>query len=197
MGRVAGIAGALVIMAGVTAGSAAAFPGRSAVSAYQTMHGNAFKLTAVTSRDGPAGIARASASNCQPLTGTLVALVQIHNLSAQVLDCYVAASGPAPVIALLSGLAKTLGFGNVAYYDQDNEQGNGLIVFVGNNDNGCTVFGVTGDTAVNFEDSTDQSWVTSNSGHTKVDADDQAGTDQNISPTTDFAFAPASVGCKR
>jgi hypothetical protein len=127
--------------------------------------------------------------------GSLQLTLQLLGLSVQVSNGYIGASGPAAVVQVACALplSETDGLGSLCVYSGDNETGEGLIFFPGDNVKAGTCFYVYGDTS-NFADNTDQPWdLASVNGNCDnggvVDALDQSGQDENINPPVDTGQA--------
>jgi hypothetical protein len=136
----------------------------------------------------------APASYDQPYS--LELLLEVLGLSVQVSNGYVGATGPASLVQVACALplSETDGLGSLCVYTGDNETGDGLIFFPGDSVPSGTCMYIYGDID-NFGDNTNQSWDLGTSvdhdcqGGGTVDALDQSGQDQNVSPVDYGAVA--------
>jgi hypothetical protein len=135
-------------------------------------------------------VSGAPASPDQP--GSLELLLELLGLSVQVSNGYIGASGPAGLVQVACALplSETDGLGSLCVYSGDNETGNGLIVFTGDSVPSGSCIYVYGDID-NFGDQTNQPWdLGSVDGNCEnggtVDALDQSGQDENVSPPVDY-----------
>jgi hypothetical protein len=86
------------------------------------------------------------------------------------------------------------GDGAVAAYTGTNETGNGVVIFVGDSQRAGDEWGVTGMTAVNFQNCTNQHWEIGEPGQVAVD-NRAPGTDGNITPV-DFVFQDTAASAR-
>jgi hypothetical protein len=126
---------------------------------------------------------------------SLELLLEVLGLSVQISNGYLGASGPADLVQLACDLplSETDGLGSVCLFSGDNETGNGLIVFPGDSVPAGTCMYIYADVA-NFSDNANQPWdLGSVDGNCEnggtVDALDQAGQDENVSPPVDYGVA--------
>jgi hypothetical protein len=105
---------------------------------------------------------------------------------------YVGATGPADAVsAACTVLGTGLRFGSVAFFTGQDQTGSGAVVFTGDSEPPDTFFGLTGATAASMQNCTNQTWVISNPGGTKVAAATRARTAADITPTTGVFTDPA------
>jgi hypothetical protein len=121
--------------------------------------------------------------------------LELLGLSVQVSNGYIGATGPAGLVQVACALplSETDGLGSICAFSGDDETGNGLIFFPGDSVSSGTCIYVYGDVA-NFGDNTNQSWdLGSVDGNCEnggtVDALDQSGQDENVSPPVDYGAA--------
>jgi hypothetical protein len=118
-------------------------------------------------------------------------------LSVQVDNGVVAATGPAIALQAACALGALTGDGAVALYSADDEQGHGVVVFIGDSDPAFTSFDAAGGASVNVENCTNEpvsifypqgSYGTG----AKLDAAVPAAADENIAPTDEVACEQCS-----
>ena len=120
-------------------------------------------------------------------------LLQQQGLDVQVADGFLAAEGPAALVATASESLRRGGVGNTALYTGAHETGNGVVVISGNGVLPTTDFQIMEMTAANVENNSTQLDAVYSDDSSALDALVAPGTDADITPV-DVDFAAYPVG---
>ena len=120
-------------------------------------------------------------------------LLQQQGLDVQVADGFLAAEGPAALVATASESLRRGGVGNTALYTGAHETGNGVVVISGNGVLPTTDFQIMEMTAANVENNSTQLDAVYSDDSSALDALVAPGTDADVTPV-DVDFAAYPVG---
>jgi hypothetical protein len=120
-------------------------------------------------------------------------LLQQQGLDVQVADGFLAAEGPAALVATASESLRRGGVGNTALYTGTHETGSGVVVISGNGVSPTTDFQIVEMTAANIENNSTQLDAVYSDNSSALDALVAPGTDVDVTPV-DVDYAAYPVG---